>query len=307
MRTRAKTITALGLIIGLTVSSTVFSFAANALPNGTITEKDGKKYLMDSQGIPYSGWFIDSIKDWYYFNESDKTIKTGWYEDSTDQFTYYFDTYSGKMQTGWQTIDGKEYFFQPVRDMENYHFNSDEEKWLYSSNGKIPYGALYMNTITPDGSMVDENGAKIVETANTIQQGWLSENGNWYYILSDGTRFSNGWKEIGGKLYYFGSDGILYVNTTTPDGSQVDGNGVKIVETVNTIRQGWYSENGSWYYILSDGTKFSNGWKEIDGKSYYFGSDGVLYVNTTTPDGSQVDENGVKSDRFYITGNNNTV
>lgn len=38
----------------------------------------------------------------------------------------------------------------------------------------------------------------------------------------------------------------------------------------------------------------SNTWKEIDGKSYYFGSEGALYVNTTTPDGSKVDGNGVK-------------
>ncbi len=67
------------------------------------------------------------------------------------------------METGWQKIDGKEYFFQPVRDMGNYHFNNEQEKWLYSMNSKVPYGAMYVSTTTPDGFKVDGSGAKVAE------------------------------------------------------------------------------------------------------------------------------------------------
>ncbi len=168
-----------------------------ALPNGTITTQDGIRFLMDSKGEKYSGWFIDSKEDWYYFNESDKTMKTGWHHDDKDGYWYYLNLSDGKMVTGWQTIEGKEYFFQPVRDMGNYHFNNEQEKWLYSVNSKVPYGAMYVNTTTPDGIKVDSTGAKVIpETAtqtvnnnsssNTeiVKNGWISENGSWHYYES---------------------------------------------------------------------------------------------------------------------------
>lgn len=221
---------------------------------------DSDKYLTDSKGEKYYGWF-KSNEDWFYFNESDKAMKIGWHNDDKDGYWYYLNLTSGKMETGWQTIDGKDYFFQPVIDMGNYYFSNEQAKWLYSLNSKVPYGAMYVNTTTPDGSKVDSTGVKIVaETAtqtvnsnssletNTVKNGWISENGSWhyyengkmaknkwldldgkwYYVLSDGAMVSNTWKEIGGKAYYFGSDGSMYVNTTTPDGSKVDSNGVKV-------------------------------------------------------------------------------
>lgn len=169
MRKSIKIITILSLVAVLVVGSAFHSFAASSLPNGNITEQNGKKYLTDSQGTKYSGWFIDSNGDWFYFNESDKSMKTGWHHDDVDEFTYYLDSNSGKMLVGWQTINGKDYYFQPVRDMGNYHFNNEQEKWLYSLNNNIPYGALYINTTTPDGSKVDENGAKI-STENISEQ-----------------------------------------------------------------------------------------------------------------------------------------
>ena len=172
------------------------------------------------------------------------------------------------MATGWQKIDGKEYFFQPVRDMGNYHFNNEQEKWLYSMNSKVPYGAMYVSTTTPDGFKVDGSGAKVAEETaaqsgntnassgtQTTKNGWVSENGSWhyyengamakdkwlnvsgkwYYVVSDGSMISNTWKEIGGKSYYFGADGAMYVNTTTPDGNKVDSNGVKVVASTNLV------------------------------------------------------------------------
>lgn len=206
-----------------------------ALPNGTIVNQHGAKYLTESKGDKYSGWFIDPQEDWYYFNESDKTMKTGW-----------------------QKIDGKEYFFQPVRDMGNYHFNNEEAKWKYAVNNKVPYGAMYVNTITPDGAKVDSSGAKVVvETAtqttnsnsssktDNVKNGWVSENGSWHY----------------------------YENGTL-------------------AKSKWLNLKGKWYYVLADGAMVSNTWKEIGGKSYYFGLDGAMYVNATTPDGKKVDSIG---------------
>ncbi len=439
----------------------------SALPNGTIANQNGIKYLTDSKGEKYSGWFIDSKEDWYYFNETDKAMKTGWYHDDKDGYWYYLNLSDGKMVTGWKIIDGKDYFFQPVRDMGNYHFNNEQEKWYYSINSKVPYGAMYVNTTTPDGSKVNEAGAKITSAENIMKDGWISKDekwlyfekgalekdkwlnldGKWYFVTSDGSMVNDGWKDINGKPYYFGSDGIMFSNAVTPDGKKVGVDGtitvnvnynsyigiyesndsnvkwtdrpsiIKITQLedkyiygyfeipgtnddgtyfnfkaelnnvgefiytytrehninpnaddyggrwvykfhlsennnrkvvvlkevtdlennssvvydvtyyatqdiarATTVENGWiskdgkwyYYENGTmakdkwlnssgkWYYITSDGSMVSNSWRDINEKSYYFGSDGAMYVSRITPDGKQVDGQGVLKEEDYI-------
>ena len=138
---------------------------------------------------------MNANEDWYYFNESDKKLKTGWHHDGADGYWYYLDPSNGKMMTGWQTIDGKEYFFQPVRNVGNYYFSSDREKWLYSLNSNVPYGAMYTATTTPDGSAVDETGVKVTGAGSSqaVQNGWTEQNGKWYYY-ENGIMVSNSWR-----------------------------------------------------------------------------------------------------------------
>ena len=107
---------------------------------------------------------------------------------------------------------------------------------------------------------------------------WNQENMNWTYRLSDG-RSATGWNLLSyngrDDWYFFGSDGYM--------------------------QTGWVVWNGFRYYLnpVSDGRKGAmyTGWHLIDGIWYYFeavpGSNlGHLYVNTVTPDGYYVDENG---------------
>ena len=60
------------------------------------------------------------------------------------------------------------------------------------------------------------------------------------------------------------------------------------------LAEDWLEDKDVWYYFDSEGKMIQNSWKEVDGKLYYFGEDGGMYVNTTTPDGSKVDESGAK-------------
>lgn len=54
----------------------------------------------------------------------------------------------------------------------------------------------------------------------------------------------------------------------------------------------WKQDTKGWWWDNGDGTYPVNQWKEIGGKFYYFGSDGYILLNTTTPDGYQVDASG---------------
>lgn len=54
----------------------------------------------------------------------------------------------------------------------------------------------------------------------------------------------------------------------------------------------WSYINGLWYYFDGDGY-MKTGWQDIGGRWYYLSPDGAMYMNTRTPDGYQVGQDGV--------------
>lgn len=111
-------------------------------------------YYAGADGLLKVGWLQLSGK-WYYLLES-CAMATDW------QFVngrwYYLDTVNGDMKTDWQWINGKWYYFDPANgDMKTgwIHWNNH---WYYLN---VKNGDCLMNTVTPDGYIVDENGAWI--------------------------------------------------------------------------------------------------------------------------------------------------
>ena len=107
----------------------------------------------------------------------------------------------------WQWVDG----------------NSDgaAECYYFDSNGY-----MLESTVTPDGYMVNENGAWTVDgTVQTKQvqsgktsgsDGWHYENGGWKYY-ENGSFLRNAWKYTRGNWYYFSGNGnmatgLIYVS-----------------------------------------------------------------------------------------------
>jgi glucan-binding YG repeat protein len=80
---------------------------------------------------------------------------TGWFQDQ-DGYRYYLNPVSdrtlGRMMTGWVWIPGED------GQLRCYYFQEHSDGWR---------GALYKNRMTPDGFMVNDEGAWIVE--NEVQ------------------------------------------------------------------------------------------------------------------------------------------
>lgn len=55
----------------------------------------------------------------------------------------------------------------------------------------------------------------------------------------------------------------------------------------------WKQDSTGWWYQNADGSYPKSVWQQIDGKYYYFNDAGYMLADTTTPDGYQVDVNGV--------------
>ena len=125
---------------------------------------------------------------------------------------------------------------------------------------------------------------------DTVTPGWQKEaDGSEKYLKPDGTYVSNGWLQLDDKKYYMDENGVKLKDTITPDGFYVNSDGEKV-----SYMPGWYKDGNYWRYIQKNGYYLANSWyQDTDGKYYYFNMGAVMTVNTTTPDGYYVDENGV--------------
>ena len=125
---------------------------------------------------------------------------------------------------------------------------------------------------------------------DTVTPGWQkAADGSEKYLKPDGTYVSNGWLQLDDKKYYMDENGVKLKDTITPDGFYVNSDGEKV-----SYMPGWYKDGNYWRYIQKNGYYLANSWyQDTDGKYYYFNMGAVMAVNTTTPDGYYVDENGV--------------
>ncbi len=116
---------------------------------------------------------------------------------------------------------------------------------------------------------------------------WLKVNNLWYFFGGDGL-MAEGWKMIDGKWYYLNpSDGYM-----AEGWKLINGKWYYLNPSDGYMAEGWKMINGKWYYLNPSSGDMATGWKKLDGKWYYMTSDGDCLMNTTTPDGYQVDSNG---------------
>nr|WP_275689838.1 hypothetical protein [Streptococcus sp. 1055] len=151
---------------------------------------------------------------------------------------------------------------------------------------------------------VQENGKWFYyNQSNNKQSGWVQVNGAWYYLAQDG-EMKTGWLNQGGSWYYLTDSGSMKTGWQKVNGTwyYLNGSGAMQTGWINqsgtwyylnnsgSMQTGWISQSGTWYYLTDSGS-MKTGWYQVNTKWYYSYSTGVLAVSTTV-DGYTVNANG---------------
>ena len=147
----------------------------------------------------------------------------------------------GTVVTGWKTINGVKYYFNPM------------DLGFMVTGGRVIDG--YLN-------LFDSSGAW---TGLQKNKGWYKFNSDWFYVKSDGTAALE-WNTIDGVTYYFSpQEGKMYYGG---------------IQYINSVPYYFYDSGalgtywidacyGRTYYANASG-KLLTEWQTIGGKKYYF-------------------------------------
>lgn len=210
-----------------------FKDFSSVIPADTWRTINGKRYYYANYQKQKNAWAKDG-DDWYYMDK-DGLASAGWI--TVAGASYYLDTTTGKMKTGWQAENGKWYYLGSSGAVKKGWIN-DNGTWYYTGND----GVMQTGWIEVSGKRY------YLENSGKMLTGWTGQNGKWYYLGSSGDMLK-GWINDNGTWYYTGSDGVM--------------------------QTGWLTEAGSKYYLKGSGA-MATGWRQLDGAWYYFNGDGRM-------------------------------
>ena len=214
----------------------VFSYAADELTctvcgytrplddyTGFATDAGTGSNRYFTNGVTKTGWQTFG-EDCYYFDENGQAV-TG--EQTIDGVPYSFDEEGrqiggafvktedgytrcyrgGSYLTGWNTIDGKTYFFSTNESHPGMMLTGRSTIVIYTGQ-KITYD------FAEDGHLLDyvwvkEDGGMRCYWAQIPQTGWTEIDGKTYYFDPASALMQTGEQEIDGVLYCFASNGVL--------------------------------------------------------------------------------------------------
>ncbi len=227
---------------------------------------------------------------------------------------FFFDLDTGKMVTGWMTVDGVTYYFQPGSGIavKDGFFNIGGETYYFNKLGGLESG---MRKVDDDRYYLDQNTSELTHgfqligdslyymDAGTgeVQTGWFDVDGNTYYASSTGVIVRGQKKWIDGKKsrnnngiteredfsgkYLFDENGVMQT------GFVWEGKNLYYYDEVyGMIFEGgpgtvsFYEDAADNDKVKSDGgngvVKYGSGWFNSDEGWIYAQSNGKLYYNT---------------------------
>ena len=252
--------------------------SSNKAYAGKVVKISGKRYGFDQNGdVVTNSWFSYGGKTYYL--GADGAALTGW--QTIDGKVFYFgvsdnDTLKmGALATGKTEVGGKTYIFADSKNFPNNQLGM-RLSGFRKYNGKVYY-------------LVD---SKYPASSNTgvMLTGWRTIDGYKYYFGSDGARrecfqkvgskkyyfapysfdkthpgrMVTGISKIGGKYYYLNKYGVLKTGWIVDNGVRgwYDSNGA-------AGKTGWKKKGDEWFYLKANGLA-RTGWLKLSSTSIYF-------------------------------------
>ena len=130
-------------------------------------------------------------------------------------------------------------------------------------------------------------------------QGWVEEDGTWYYYDKDGNRVENEWKKSGDNWFWLDSEenGAMATDKLVDDDSDlyyVDANGVMVKNTWVKVVNEDHDDDNNTYYVDGNGVMVTNTWVKVvnedqdedddpaEYRYYYMQSNGKAYKAGTS-------------------------
>ncbi len=243
-------------------------------------------------------WETDADGHHRYYDENGEPV-TGVVH--IDNHVYRFRD-NGVQFTGWQTVEGKRYYYEPLTGNQPSGWVLYQDAWYYVTldGGKQTGKFTPVSTCTgkfcdaDDFVLTDSYGALLTghfqytdgcwyyaDEAGLIQTGDVQLNDGWYRFHADGVQ-AVGWQEINGRRYYFNPEtGKKAIGLTEIDGSLYD------FAEDGSMQTGWQTVNKEQYYFSpTDGTAYT-GWLTLENHTYF------LHTETRTAVSGQWDIDGV--------------
>jgi glucan-binding YG repeat protein len=171
---------------------------------------------------------------------------SGWVELSGNQYYYV----NGEFKTGWQSINGKRYFFDESGVKKTGWIAQDGEKYFLDNNG-------------------------------VMKTGWLEENGKRYYLDQSGA-MRTGWVADGGKEYYLDNNGVIKTGWISISENRY------YLDNSGAMKTGWLADGEEWYYLDTTGV-MKTGWINSEGRWYFLNDSGVMKNTQALVNNSQSD------------------
>ncbi|MBQ3543806.1 MAG: type I pullulanase [Lachnospiraceae bacterium] len=293
----------------------------NVLETSSISGAIGAAYQADA--IEIEGYTVKTTpsnangkytsKDIFvtYVYEKNTVVLKGW--QSVDGKWYYYDANGVMQKSKWAKIGSYYYYFDANGVMQaNKWINN---KYYVKSNGVMAVSEFV------DGARyyVDENGVWVTGTK------WLQISGKWYYLKSGVVQKSK-WTKIGTSYYYFDANGVMQSSRWVSNKYYVKSNGVMATSEFVDGGKYYVDENGAWvtgtkwlqvsgkWYYLTSGVVQTSRWVKVGTKWYYFDAKGVMqtsrWISNTyyvKADGSMAVSEWVDNGRYYVDENGKWV
>ena len=256
----------------------------------------------------------------YFVLQNPLFDRGGWYTTEAGQVQYR--DYYARPLTGWQTVDGKQYYFGEDGSRCSGWLDTEQGRFYLDEAGALQKGWLELEGkryytdekgILQTGWLEQEQGKVYLDEDGALRTGWLELPEGKYLLDSEGHP-RTGWIEEEGLRYFFREDGSLNESwQDSPEGLSyvVDGaphtgwlevpEGKFYFDAEGKAYTGWVTDETGRYYVYGDGT-YATGFVEIDGIERYFTASGeyVLLCNRWNPVPEDFEMNLVELGKFKV-------